>query len=67
VRSFEDCLALLDGRLEQLTTLIIVIENMEYDSSNIYNMVSLYLIRLIFSFEKQIILIRVVIVSNRYR
>jgi hypothetical protein len=66
VRCFEDCLALLDGRLKQLTTLIIVIENMEYDSSNAYYMVSLYLIRLIFSFEKQIILIRVIVVSYYY-
>ncbi|CAF5075508.1 unnamed protein product, partial [Rotaria sp. Silwood1] len=38
VRHFEDCLALLDGRLKQLTTLIIFIENMEYDSLNVYNM-----------------------------
>ncbi|CAF1431573.1 unnamed protein product [Rotaria sp. Silwood1] len=35
VRRFEDCLALLDGRLKQLTILIIVIENMEYASSNV--------------------------------
>jgi hypothetical protein len=62
VRSFEDCLALLDGRLKNLTTLIIDIIHMEYDSSNVYNTVSLYFIRLIFSFEKQIILIRVRIV-----
>ncbi|CAF4912563.1 unnamed protein product [Rotaria sp. Silwood1] len=38
VRHFEDCLALFDGRLKQLTTLIIFIENMEYDSLNVYNM-----------------------------
>jgi hypothetical protein len=62
VRNFEDCLALLDGRLKQLTTLIIVIIKMEYNLSNVYNTVSLYLIRLIFSFEKQIMLIRVRIV-----
>ncbi|CAF1175607.1 unnamed protein product [Rotaria sp. Silwood1] len=35
VRRFEDCLALIDGRLKQLTILIIVIENMEYASSNV--------------------------------
>ncbi|CAF1211818.1 unnamed protein product [Rotaria sordida] len=37
VGSFEDCLALLDGRLKKLTTLIVVINDMEYDSSNVYN------------------------------
>ncbi|UJR35513.1 hypothetical protein I4U23_028267 [Adineta vaga] len=34
LKCFDDCLALLDGRLKQLMTLIIVIESMEYDSSN---------------------------------
>ncbi|CAF4666404.1 unnamed protein product, partial [Rotaria sp. Silwood2] len=36
--NYEDCLALLDGRLKQLTTLIVVICDMEYQSSNVYNM-----------------------------
>lgn len=41
VGSFEECLALLDGRLKQLTTMLIHIINMEYHPSNVYNMVSL--------------------------
>ncbi|CAF0870461.1 unnamed protein product [Rotaria sordida] len=38
VMTFDDCLALLDGRLKQLTTLIVGIIDLEYDSSNVYNM-----------------------------
>ncbi|CAF5029204.1 unnamed protein product, partial [Rotaria sp. Silwood1] len=37
VMTFNDCLALLDGRLQQLTSLIIVIDNMQYHSSNVYH------------------------------
>ncbi len=48
VISYADCLALLDGRLKQLTTLIVFIDDMEYHSSNVYNMVSLDSIRLIY-------------------
>ncbi|CAF5094565.1 unnamed protein product, partial [Rotaria sp. Silwood1] len=33
--TYDDCLALLDGRLKQLTTLIVVIDKMEYYSSNV--------------------------------
>ncbi|CAF2819780.1 unnamed protein product [Rotaria sp. Silwood2] len=35
--TYDDCLALLDGRLKQLTTLIVTIDKMEY-SSNVYNL-----------------------------
>ncbi|CAF1407561.1 unnamed protein product, partial [Rotaria sordida] len=38
VMSFQDCLALLGGRLKQLNTLIVDISSMEYPSSTIYNM-----------------------------
>ncbi|CAF4934063.1 unnamed protein product [Rotaria sp. Silwood1] len=49
VMRFEDCLALLDGRLKQLKTLIVDICCIEYPSWRVYNMVSLYCISLIFS------------------
>ncbi|CAF1498490.1 unnamed protein product [Rotaria sordida] len=42
VGNFLDFLALLDGRLQQLTTLIVAIGDMAYHSSNVYNMVSLF-------------------------
>ncbi|CAF1379209.1 unnamed protein product [Rotaria sordida] len=35
--TYDDCLALLDGRLKQLTTLIVTIDKIEY-SSNVYNL-----------------------------
>ncbi|CAF1486555.1 unnamed protein product, partial [Rotaria sordida] len=38
VGNFLDFLALLDGRLQQLTTLIVAIGDMAYHSSNVYNM-----------------------------
>jgi len=41
VMYYDDVLALLDGRLKQLNTLNVVIINQEYDSTNVYNMVSL--------------------------
>ncbi len=41
VCNFEDCLALLDGRLKKLTTFIVNIDNIYHDFSTIYNMVSL--------------------------
>ena len=41
VKSFRECLALLDGRLKQLTTFIIIIDGSNHDSSVVYNMVSL--------------------------
>ena len=45
VYNFEDCLSLLDGRLKQLSTLIVVIVNVEDHSSIVHNSVSLsYLI-----------------------
>ena len=47
VMYYDDFLALIDGHLKQLTTLIVVISDMIYDSSNVYNMVCLYFIRLI--------------------
>ncbi|CAF4706241.1 unnamed protein product, partial [Rotaria sp. Silwood2] len=34
---FEDCLALLDGRLKQLTTFIVNIDSTDYHSSIVYN------------------------------
>ncbi|CAF4038056.1 unnamed protein product [Rotaria sordida] len=37
IMNFDDCLALLDGRLKQLTTLILVIDNMKNHSSNVYH------------------------------
>ncbi|CAF4201921.1 unnamed protein product [Rotaria sp. Silwood2] len=46
VMSYADCFALLDGRLKQLTTLIVDILDIEYHSSNVYNMVSLHFMRL---------------------
>ena len=41
VKYFEDCLALLDGRLVQLNTFIVQIGTTDYHSSIVYNMVSL--------------------------
>ncbi|CAF3760973.1 unnamed protein product [Rotaria socialis] len=38
VKSFEDCLALLDGRLKELTTFILEISNMNDKVSTVYNM-----------------------------
>ncbi|CAF2898294.1 unnamed protein product [Rotaria sp. Silwood2] len=37
IENLEDCYALLDGRLKQLTTLIVDIIHSKYHSSNIYN------------------------------
>jgi hypothetical protein len=51
--TYDDCLLLLDGRLKQLTTLIVDIIDMTSRSSNIYNMVSLHIINLIFSTYKK--------------
>ncbi len=53
VMTYDDCLLLLDGRLKQLTTLIVDIIDMTSRSSNIYNMVSLHIINLIFSTYKK--------------
>ncbi|CAF4128592.1 unnamed protein product, partial [Rotaria sordida] len=41
VRCFEDCLALLDGRLKQLTTFNVIIDITDSHSSVVYNMDSL--------------------------
>ena len=38
--SYEDCLALLDGRLKQLTSFTVVINAMQHYSSNLYHMVN---------------------------
>ncbi|CAF3298665.1 unnamed protein product [Rotaria sp. Silwood2] len=38
LNTFEDCLALLDGRLKQLTTFIVNIDGTDYHSSIVYNM-----------------------------
>ncbi|CAF1316810.1 unnamed protein product [Rotaria sordida] len=43
VNNFGDCLALLDGRLKQLTTFIVIIDNMIYNSSVVYNMITVIL------------------------
>jgi hypothetical protein len=40
VNTLDDCLYLLDGRLKQLTTLIIRIRNIDKSSSIIHNIVS---------------------------
>ncbi len=48
VMYYDDLLLLLDGRLQQLRTLSVVIIQQEYNSTNVYNTVSLDLIRLIF-------------------
>lgn len=42
VKCFEECLALLDGRLKQLTTfiIIIIIDYPDYNSSIVYNTIS---------------------------
>lgn len=40
VASLDDCLGLLDGRIKQLTTLIIRIDYLENYSSVIHNMIS---------------------------
>jgi len=48
VMHYDDLLALLDGRLKQLNTLNVRIIKQEYDSTNIYNKVTLDFIRLIF-------------------
>jgi hypothetical protein len=49
VMSFEDCLALLDGRLKQLTTFIVFLDDMNHYSSNLYYMVTFISNRLIFN------------------
>jgi hypothetical protein len=49
VINYADCLAVLDGRFKQLRILIVDIVNMGHRSSNVYNMVSLPFIKLIFS------------------
>ncbi len=49
VMTFDDCVALLDGHLKQLSTLIVDIAEMNDHSSYIYYMVSLHFISLIFS------------------
>jgi hypothetical protein len=50
---FEDCFTLLDGCLKHLTTLIVDIGYTKYQSSVVYEMVSLYIIRLmIFKFKQ---------------
>ncbi|CAF4263747.1 unnamed protein product, partial [Rotaria sordida] len=38
VMYYDDFLALVDSHLKQLTTLIVVITNIKYDSSHVYNM-----------------------------
>ena len=48
VNRFEDCLALLDGRLKHLTTFTVIMGYPSYDPSVVYNMVSLFITRLIF-------------------
>jgi hypothetical protein len=48
VMYYHDLLALLDGRLKQLNTLNVVIAQQEHYPRNVYNMVSLGLIRLTF-------------------
>lgn len=53
VKYFEDCLALLDGRLVQLNTFIVLISTTDYDSSIVYNMVSLDVIGRSFQVEKE--------------
>jgi len=42
---FEDCFGLLDGRLKQLTTLIVEVIRPQNDLSTTYNMVSAYIDR----------------------
>jgi hypothetical protein len=44
--SYEDCLALLDGRLKQLTSFTVAINVMQHYSSNLYHMVSLRVLHL---------------------
>ncbi len=44
VNCFEDCFALLDGRLKRLTMLIVNINSTDYHPSVVYNIVSLYII-----------------------
>jgi hypothetical protein len=48
VNYFEDCLCLLDGRLKQLSTFIVVIRYVEDHSSIVSNSVSIQRISLIF-------------------
>ncbi len=45
VCGFQDCFALLDGRLKQLTTFVVHVDIPYDDSSTIYNMVSSYISR----------------------
>jgi len=49
VMCYDDLFALLDGRFKQLNALHVVIINTTHSSRNVYNMVSLNFIRLIFS------------------
>jgi hypothetical protein len=58
VDNFNDCLALLDGRLPQLNTLIIEIDSIHYHTSRSYKMVSLYFIFLSFIYYDLILRIR---------
>lgn len=51
VNCFEDCFALLDGRFKHLTMLSVNINDTEHYSSVVNNIVSLYIIRFIFSSE----------------
>jgi hypothetical protein len=50
--NFEDCLALLDGRLKQLSTFIVITHMVEDHSSAIHSSVSLYCISTNFRNEK---------------
>ena len=52
VKCFEECLALLDGRLKQLTTFIVVVDYPRYNSSISYNMVRFCIIRLFFKLNQ---------------
>ncbi len=61
VNGFEECLALLDGRLKKLMTFIVIINYLSDDSSVVYNMVSLCIIRLSFFKVKTKLMITVII------
>ncbi len=41
VKTFDDCLYLLDGRLRKLTTLCVTVYSIDYYSRIVHNMVSL--------------------------
>ncbi len=64
VNNFEDCLCLLDGRLKQLNTFIVRINDIDDHSSIMHNLVSSYFILDNFSKKQILSLVMTIIVLN---